>query len=239
MLQELPRVPTGTVAAASGPPVVLDGVAADVERAHILRRVDLTVRAGEVVGLYGANGSGKSTLLSVLATLRAPTAGRGCVLGAALGSREIHAVRRHIALVGHVAALYPQLTLRENLHLLADVTGARSALADEGLAAVGLAGAAGRRAARCSHGMLRRADLARVLLTRPSLLLLDEPHAGLDPAAAQLVEFVIDDVRGRGGATVLVSHEPEQLAAVTDRRLRLADGCVRQPGPSPSPRRFP
>ena len=91
---------------------------------------------------------------------------------------------------------------------------------------MGLAGAAVRRAPECSQGMLRRADMARVLLVRPTLPLLDEPHTGLDPAAAELVEFVITEVCRRGGATVLVSHEPERLGALTDRRFRLADGCL-------------
>ena len=202
----------------------LVGVSVSVERTPVLRDLSLQVAAGEAVGLVGANGSGKSTLLRVLSTLLPPVGGRGWVLGAELGSRACERVRPGIALVGHAAALYPRLTLAENLHFLCRITGRSVTAADAALRRVGLAGAADRSADRCSHGMLRRAELARVLLTQPSLLLLDEAHAGLDANAAGLVDMVVDDVRGRGGACVVVSHERERLRATVDRVVLVEDG---------------
>lgn len=207
--------------------VTLSGVSVTVDRVPVLRGVDLTVRPGEAVGLFGANGSGKSTLLHVLARLLPPVAGSGWVLGVPLGTPTHIPTRSRVALLGHTAALYPQLTLRENLHFLARLTGSGAAAADEALATVGLARAADRRSDRCSQGMLRRTELARVLLVEPMLLLLDEAHAGLDVTSLGLVDLVVDAVRRRGGGAVVVSHEPERLRSVVDRTVQVVDGALR------------
>lgn len=206
------------------PVATLVDVAVDVERTAVLRGVDLTVTAGEAVGLVGANGSGKSTLLRVLATLLPPVGGRGQVLGAALGGGDCATVRRQIALVGHVAALYPRLTLRENLRFVARLTGRAERAADDALEAVGLGPARDRRAEVCSQGMQRRVELARVLLSEPRLLLLDEAHAGLDAASVGLVEAVVRRVRDGGGASVVVSHDHPRLRGLADRLVEITDG---------------
>ncbi|MDA3644084.1 ATP-binding cassette domain-containing protein [Saccharopolyspora indica] len=206
--------------------VELSGVSVDVEGAPVLRDLDLTVRRGETLGVRGANGSGKSTLLSVVATLRPVRTGTGSVLGKSFGDSAIHDVRPRIALVGHAAALYQNLTLRENLRFLAHLTGRPDRAADDALDAVGLAGVADRTASRCSQGMLRRADLARVLLSEPELLLLDEVHSGLDAASVGLVAGLIDGVRRRGGASMVVSHDQQRLTAETDRVVEIVRGAA-------------
>lgn len=211
-------------AAHDGGIFALIGIGVDVARTPVLRGLDLTVEPGQTVGLIGPNGSGKSTLLRVLATLLAPVSGTGHVLGASLGSPACAAVRTAISLVGHQPALYPQLSLVENLRFVARLTGRTEREALRALDTVGLAGAADRRADRCSYGMLRRADLARVLLTRPRLLLLDEAHAGLDEASSRLVDLVTKGVRDGDGASVLVSHERERLGCLVDRMVGLVDG---------------
>jgi heme exporter protein A len=110
---------------------------------------------------------------------------------------------------------------------VARLLGERPGRAAQALEVVGLAGARRRRAAHCSQGMLRRAEFARALLTRPRLLLLDEAHAGLDPAASGLVALLVGDVRGRGGAAVLVSHEPRRIRPLVDHTMELAEGRLR------------
>ncbi|GAB3685408.1 ATP-binding cassette domain-containing protein [Saccharopolyspora sp. ID03-671] len=206
--------------------VDLERVSVDVERTSVLRGLSLEVLAGECLGVVGANGSGKSTLLSVIATLRPINAGSGTVLGVPLGSLAVRDVRRRISLVGHVPALYPQLTLRENLRFVGRLLGRSDALVDEALGEVGLARAAHRTADRCSQGMLRRADLARVLLTEPDLLLLDEVYSGLDVTATGLVDGLISEVRRRAGAAVVVSHDMHRLDAVADRTVRVVRGST-------------
>jgi len=154
------------------------------EHTPVLAGLDFTLQSGEVLGVIGANGSGKSTLLQVLATLRRPHRGGGSVLGADARQPVPAAVRAQICLVAHQPALYAQLSLQENLRFVAELFDRPTSIADEALVTVGLSKSAGRRVDRCSHGMVRRADLARALITEPTLLLLDEAHAGLDPADA-------------------------------------------------------
>ncbi len=206
--------------------VTLEDVGLRVGNTVILRRAKLTLEAGEKIGLLGPNGSGKTTLLRLLATLIRPTSGHGTVLGARLGTDDVFAVRPGIVMVGHLPGLYPELTLGENTRFVARLAGRAPASADQALAAVGLAGAAGRRADQSSKGMLRRTELARVLIIEPRLLLLDEAHAGLDAEAVGLVDTIADRVTSAGGCAVLVSHEADRLEV--DRSLRVTDGAVEE-----------
>ena len=92
--------------------------------------------------------------------------------------------------------------------------------------AVGLAAAGRRRAAHCSNGMRRRAEFARMLITKPDLLLLDEAHVGLDPEASALVEHLVAEVVERGGGAVVVSHERDRAARIVQRTVVLSDGRI-------------
>lgn len=193
-------------------------------RTDVLDGVSLDLRRGEIVGVRGPNGSGKTTLLRLLATLVPPASGEGDVLGVRLGSREVTTIRRRIGLVGHAPALYPELTLAENLQFVARMAGVADSKVDVVLAAVGMSRAADRRLEQCSHGMRRRADFARVLLSLPELLLLDEAHTGLDQDAAELVLSVASEVVRREGAVVLVSHDRTSVDRVVDRWVRIDEG---------------
>lgn len=193
---------------------------------RILTGVDLTVEAGSRVGVAGPNGSGKTTLLSVVATLIAPTTGQGSVLGSELGSPRVVDVRPQIGLIGHEPALWDELTLVENLRHLARLTGREDVEAARVLDQVGLGAAAHLRAGICSSGMRRRADLARLLMTSPRLLLLDEAEAGLDTAAVAIVEELCARTVRDGGGVVMVSHDPGLLANRADRVVPLRDGAT-------------
>ncbi|MEE8386455.1 MAG: ATP-binding cassette domain-containing protein [Dehalococcoidia bacterium] len=205
---------------------LLDDAGLQVGQTVILQRIKLTLDAGEKVGLLGPNGSGKTTLLRLLATLQRPTSGGGTVLGADLATNDVYQVRPQIVLIGHEPGLYPELTLAENCRLVASLAGRDQAKATTALELVGLAGAAARRARDCSRGMLRRTELARALIVEPSLLLLDEAHAGLDETATALVDRIADRVAQAGGTAVLVSHDAERLHV--DRSLRIVAGMVEQ-----------
>jgi heme exporter protein A len=213
----------------TGPLAMLKDVAVRLGLTPVLDGIDLELHPGESLGLAGPNGSGKTTLLRVLATLVTPSRGNGSVLGADLRSDQRWAVRSRIALLGHTPALYPELTLAENTELAARLTGRPTGGVREVLRVVGLSAAADRRADHSSFGMQRRAEFARLLLTEPDLLLLDEPYAGLDRAAAGLVEALAEATRRRGGAVVLVSHDAGRLAPLVDRMLELTGGRIALP----------
>ncbi len=174
--------------------------------------------------MFGGNGAGKTTLLRLLATELVPASGTASVLGVNLSSGDRVDLRRRIGMVGHTPALYQELTLGENIAFAARVTGTDPERAADALAAVGLAGVADRRAAACSYGMQRRAELARELMLRPGLLLLDEPHAALDEASVDIVAHLVDAVTRDGGAAILVSHDRDRIEKLASRTVELAGG---------------
>jgi heme exporter protein A len=204
----------------------LDAVSVRAGSVHILRDVVLKVDAGEALGVFGANGAGKTTLLRLLATLIPPSAGTGTILGARLDGEDRYDVRPRIGYVGHVPGLYPEMTLAENLAFTADARGIDREESREALERVGLGGAADRLADRCSHGMQRRAEFARVLMTQPDLLLLDEPHSALDGDAVDLVEALVARTSSNGGAAILVSHDRDRVASMATRTVEIARGTV-------------
>ncbi len=195
-------------------------------RMPVLRDVNLRIDPGEVVGIVGPNGSGKSTLLRILATLLKPSIGRAAVLGTDVLSEGTLAARRQIDLLGHHPGLWGELTLLENLTFVARLAGSPTEKAERALDLVGLGGAKHRRADHSSHGMQRRVEFARVLLTRPRMLLLDEAHAGLDKAAQALVKAAVEDVQGREGGVVLVSHEPDRMLPLVNTTYHLEGGTL-------------
>ncbi len=190
----------------------------------VLQGVSLSLGPGESLGIAGHNGSGKTTLLRVLATLLRPTSGIVQILGKDATDKDARLVRPRIGMVGHVPALSPHLTLGENLRFAATLGGIDTAFVPEALAMVGLGRAGDRLAGKASQGMGRRADLARIVLTQPTLLLLDEPFAGLDAHATGIIGAIIERTVARGGAVVVVSHEPARAATVVDRTITLENG---------------
>ena len=192
-----------------------------------LRDVTVALGRGETLAVLGPNGAGKTTLLRILATLLRPSAGKVEVLGAAL-PRQAWKVRARIGFLGHEPLLYRELTVAENLAFhgrLHGLDGDGVDRAAELLERVGMDAAAEVRVNDLSAGMRQRVAVCRALLHEPDLLLLDEPHAHLDPGASELVEPLIG---ARSGHTrVLVTHDPGAGLAGADRVLALRrDGAV-------------
>ena len=190
----------------------------------VLRDVALKIAPGEVVGISGANGSGKTTLVRTLATLQRPSNGSGRILGADITGSDLSGARKGIGLIGHTPALVPELSLRENLKHIARLVGIDVGRVDPVLEVVGLGEAGDRRAEAASFGMKRRAEVAHLLLRKPQLLLLDEAVSGLDEAASELIDALVETNTERGGATVMVSHDRRYLNAKCQRTMHLGTG---------------
>ncbi len=222
------RLAIGTLLTVAEPTAIvqLSGVAVRAGAVPILRDINLTVEQGQAVGLFGSNGAGKTTLLRVIATLNRPSAGTGRVLGAELDRAERFEVRPRIGYIGHTPGLYPELTLGENLRFIAEAMGIDPDSCVDHLDKVGLSGAIDRRADRCSHGMQRRAEFARVHMTGPDLLLLDEPHSALDDTAVALVDDLVKRTIARGGSAVLVSHERARVMSLSDNAYEIEGGTL-------------
>jgi heme exporter protein A len=204
--------------------VTLKKVSVRAGAIRILQDVSLTVDAGDAIGISGPNGAGKTTLLRLIATLQPPANGVCSVLGVDSSTSHRYDVRNRIGYVGHTPGLYSELTLLENLKFVADARGMDSVTATDALDLVGLGGAALRRADHCSYGMQRRAEFARIIMTKPELLLLDEPHSALDSSAIELVDELVDRTVDSGGAVVLATHDIDRVAALVTSTHEIKDG---------------
>ena len=189
--------------------------------------VDLDLVPGERVALAGANGAGKSTLLRMLATLIRPKSGDLVVLGHEVPDHA-RAARTGIGYLAHDPLVYLDLTARQNLELYGDlygVDGLDERILDL-LDHVDLLARAEDTVRTFSRGMAQRLALARMLLHRPRLLLLDEPHASLDARGGALLDDQLEAARHDGRAAVIVTHEVERVARVSDRIVVLRGGRV-------------
>jgi heme exporter protein A len=189
---------------------------------YALKCIDLEVPSSGVFALFGPNGAGKSTLLRLVAGLARPSGGELLVLGED-HRRAGPRLRAGIGAVLHESLLRGDLTLWENLAFYGELYGlARAEVRERGLALLGRLGLAGRRddlVRTFSQGMARRAAIARSLLHRPRLWLLDEPFSGLDPEGREVLSDLIEEERAAKTGIVLVTHDVEL-------GLRLADGCA-------------
>ena len=188
--------------------------------------VDLHLEEGERLAVLGPNGAGKTTLLRMLATLLRPERGELAIAGHPLpqGARR---ARGLIGYVAHDPLVYLDLTALQNLELYADLYGVPSPRERilGMLEQVGLLARAYEPVRAYSRGMAQRLGLARALLHRPAILLLDEPYAGLDALGAGLLDGVLAD-RDSGRSAVSVTHEVERAVALADRVLVLRAGRV-------------
>ena len=216
----------------------------------VLRGVDLTVDAGEIVALLGPSGSGKSTLLQAVGLLEGGFGGRIAIAGTAAETLDATGRtglrREHLGFVYQFHHLLPDFNALENVELPQMVAGAARPAAEtrarDLLTALGLEHRLDHRPSQLSGGEQQRVAVARALANRPALVLADEPTGNLDEATADrvLAEF-LSLVRGEGSAALVATHN-ERLAARMDRVVRLHDGRLRGEagarGSEASPRPF-
>ena len=206
--------------------VSLQGVVALLGRFPALAGADLEVGESEIVLVQGPNGAGKSTLLRVCAGLLRIESGRAEVLGHDLVADRA-AVRRSVGLLGHDTALYDDLTVEENLRFWARASRIDDEAVPAALDRLGVADRLRDVAVRnLSAGQRRRTALAAVVVRRPRLWLLDEPHSGLDQGGRDLIDQVILDAASAGATVMLASHELDRTLDLAPRHLTVAGGTI-------------
>jgi heme ABC exporter ATP-binding subunit CcmA len=188
-----------------------------------LRQVSADLEPGRCYVLVGENGAGKSTLLRILAGLLRPTHGTVRIFG----NREPHEARARIGYMSHAPMLYDELTGEENLAYFRRLYPQRRCLApDEALRQVGLDPNLKRTLGQYSQGMRQRTSLARVLLSEPELLLLDEPFSNMDVDSARQMVQLLAGFRQSDRTIVLTTHQRELAAPIADWVLTLHAGRV-------------
>ncbi len=175
-----------------------------------LKGIDLRVREGEFLTIFGPNGSGKTTLIKVLATIMKPSSGRVRVAGFDLRDNPVP-IRRKIGVVSHQTFLYDDLTAFENLKFygrMYDVPHLEERIS-EVITKVGLASRLHHQVRTLSRGMQQRLSIARAVLHRPSIMLLDEPETGLDEYATAMLGEMLDTLSAEVGTLIMTTHHLE------------------------------
>ena len=194
-----------------------------------LAGVSFTVTAGEIFGLLGPNGSGKSTLFRILSTMMTPTDGRAVIAGHDV-EREPTPVRRHLGVVFQTQSLDKALTVEENLRAQGHLHGLSGVVLRERMAAtmerLGLDGRRKDLVETLSGGLRRRVEIAKALLHKPEVLLMDEASTGLDPAARRDLSRHVDNLRRHEGVTVLLTTHILEEADRCDRLVLLHQGRI-------------
>ncbi len=196
---------------------------------EVLRGLTLSIGAGEITGLLGPSGCGKTTLMRAMVGAQILTSGTVSVLGQEAGSTDL---RRRLGYVTQAPSVYPDLTARENLAYFGRPWGVTRADVDDTLRDVGLADSADRPASTLSGGQLSRVCLGAALVSRPEVLILDEPTVGLDPVL-RVELWDMFRTLAAGGTTLVVSSHVMDEAARCDRLLFLREGELLAQGTLP------
>ncbi len=211
---------------------------------HVLRGLDLKIRAGTSTAIVGGSGVGKSVLLKHIIGLAKPASGNVFVFGEELTGktgRQLEAIQRRFAMVFQGSALLNSLTVAENVGL--GLTEQRrlskrqiDAIVREKLSLVGLEGKGSQLPGELSGGMKKRVGIARALAMDPDLLLFDEPTTGLDPVMAERIDALIDELKEKlKKTTVIVTHDMDSAFKLADHIAMIYEGKIVEEG---SPEEF-
>ena len=191
----------------------------------VLNRIGFELAPGRLLGLIGHNGAGKSTLIKLILGLLKPASGRLEVLGGAPGASPLD-----VGYLPENVSFYDAMTVEEHLRYFAGLKGVARPRIDELVEELGLGVVLRQRLGQCSKGQRQRLGLAQALLTRPRLLMLDEPTVGLDPAASSLMYRELSALRDAGCAVVVCAPRPR-----CPRSSRTSAAATRLPTPSSRP----
>ncbi len=228
MLAHDPALPTPPTAHLKSPPVLLaSGLVRRFGNRRAVDGVSLTLGEGDCLALFGPNGAGKSTLLRLLGGLLKATEGSASLQGHLLPGDA--PVRHLIGLISHHAMLYAALTVRENVRFAAECQGIVDAdrATMDALTRLRVADRADTQVRLLSRGLQQRVSIARALVHRPRLLLLDEPYTGLDEVGARALTSALLELKADGAALILVTHHlGEGLALATDAAIMIGGRFV-------------
>ena len=205
------------------PAIHLRSVVCLLDRFPALTGIDLDVAEGEAVLVTGSNGAGKTTLLRLLAGLLPVASGDAQVFGCDL-VRDRRAVRRRVGLLSEGTGCYDDLTVRENLLFRSRCAGLSAKTVDAAIEQWGLTRLADAVHAKMSTGERRRLAFAAMMIREPDLLLLDEPHAGLDAKGRALLAELVRDSSARGRTVLIASHEITEARGLVSREVALVGG---------------
>ena len=211
--------------------LVARGLSHSFDGRRVLNDLSLELERGEVVGLLGPNGAGKSTAIGLMAgqiPLRCGEVllGDTRLNGLALWQR----VRMGLGYLPQQSAVIRGCSVRENLLVAANISGLTDAEVDEQLELSGLTAVAKSRAGSLSGGERRRLEIARCMVTRPHVLLMDEPFAGIDPVGIEVLQTTVRDLARAGLAVLITDHAVHATLGVCDRAIILDNGSVMATG---------
>jgi heme exporter protein A len=198
---------------------------------QVLRSLDLDIEAGKSLTVFGPNGAGKSTFIKILASIMNPSSGTVLVDGQDL-KQHAWEIRRHVGLITHQTLLYGNLSGRENLEFygrMFDVPGLTARI-QEMVSLVGMTSRQHDRVATLSRGMQQRFAIARALLHKPSIILMDEPETGLDQEAIPLLWQALPDGPEKVRTVIHVTHSLERGLELGDRFIILDKGKIAYDG---------
>lgn len=206
--------------------ITFEGVGKRYGKLWALRNVDCAFHPGEVVMLIGPNASGKTTLIKCLLGLVSPTEGRIMVHGETIGSDPSY--RTGIGYMPQISQYPAALTIGQLLEMMADIRGLGKSQAEDSLVEeLGLSAQLEKRLASLSGGTKQKVSAVLALRSRPSILVMDEPTAGLDPLSSKRVLERAAAVRDAGGTVLITSHLMEEVEALADRVAYLDEGSLR------------
>ncbi|MEE8356833.1 MAG: heme ABC exporter ATP-binding protein CcmA [Anaerolineales bacterium] len=192
----------------------------------VLKELDFEVRSGEFVALLGPNGAGKTTLLRILSSLSKPNSGLVQVASYRLPEGAV-AVRAQLGVVSHQTLLYGDLTAEENLSFFARLYGVEKSRIGDVLDLVGLSRRKSDLVRVFSRGMQQRLAIGRAILHNPRILLLDEPHTGLDQEAGEILDNLLREIALEGRTVVMTSHDLIRAAELSSRMDILSKGKIK------------
>jgi heme ABC exporter ATP-binding subunit CcmA len=216
----------------AGPVLEAHELSRSFGRQRAVERLTFSLGAGESLALFGPNGAGKTTTLRLLAGLLRPSAGQATIGGTEV--RSSATVRGRVGLISHQSMLYPALTALENVEFAARLHGVDDprGASHRALETLGVAGRASSAVRTLSRGLQQRVSIARSIVHRPAVLLLDEPYTGLDASGAAALSDVIHGLRSNGATMVLVTHNVGEGLAVASHAALMFGGRLVRLGPA-------